>query len=41
MTEDDFGYGEFFDRGGQIAARKQFGRELSALLDELNAALVW
>jgi len=40
VTEDDFGYGEFFDRGGQIAARKQFGRALPALLDELNAALV-
>jgi type I restriction enzyme, R subunit len=40
MTEDDFGIGEFFDRGGQIAARKQFGRVLPALLDELNAALV-
>jgi type I restriction enzyme R subunit len=40
MTLDDFGYGELFDRGGQLAARKQFGRELPALLDELNAVLV-
>jgi type I restriction enzyme R subunit len=40
MTADDFDIGEFFDRGGQIAARKQFGRALPALLDELNAALV-
>ena len=40
MTEDDFDIGEFFDRGGQIAARKQFGRALPALLDEMNAALV-
>ena len=40
MTADDFDYGEFFDRGGRIAARKQFGRGLPALLDELNAALV-
>ncbi len=40
MAEDDFGYGEFFGRGGQIAARKQFGRGLPALLDELNAVLV-
>ena len=29
MTEDDFDIGEFFDRGGQIAARKQFGRALA------------
>ena len=40
MTADDFDIGEFFDRGGQIAARKQFGRALPALLDELNAVLV-
>ena len=40
MTADDFDYGELFDRGGQIAARKQFGRELPALLDEMNAVLV-
>ena len=40
MTEDDFDIGEFFDRGGQMAARKQFGRALPALLDELNAELV-
>ncbi len=40
MTEDDFDIGEFFDRGGQIAARKQFGRALPALLDELNTVLV-
>ena len=40
MGTDDFDYGEFFDRGGQIAARKQFGRGLPSLLDELNAALV-
>jgi type I restriction enzyme R subunit len=40
MTLDDFGYGELFDRGGQLAARKQFGRELPALLEELNAVLV-
>ena len=29
MTADDFDIGEFFDRGGQIVARKQFGRELA------------
>jgi type I restriction enzyme R subunit len=40
MTADDFDIGEFFDRGGQLAARRQFGRALPALLDELNAALV-
>ena len=40
MTADDFDYGEFFDRGGRIAARKQFGRALPTLLDELNAVLV-
>ena len=40
MTLDDFDYGELFDRGGRIAARKQFGPKLPALLDELNAVLV-
>jgi type I restriction enzyme R subunit len=40
MTMDDFDYGELFDRGGRIAARKQFGPKLPALLDELNAVLV-
>ena len=40
MTPDDFDLGEFFDRGGQLAARKQFGRSLPSLLEELNAVLV-
>ena len=40
MTADDFDYGDFFDRGGQLTARKQFGPKLPALLDELNAVLV-
>jgi type I restriction enzyme R subunit len=40
VTADDFGYGELFQRGGWIAARKVFGEELPALLDEMNETLV-
>ncbi len=30
MTLDDFDYGEFFDKGGRLGAKKQFGREAAA-----------
>ena len=40
MTADDFDYGEFFDRGGRIAARQAVRPRVPALLDELNAVLV-
>jgi type I restriction enzyme R subunit len=36
---DDFQYGELFSRGGWIAARRMFGVELPALLEELNETL--
>lgn len=39
VTADDFGYGELFQRGGWIAARRLFGAELPALLEEMNEAL--
>lgn len=39
VTADDFGYGELFQRGGWIAARRLFGPNLPALLEELNEAL--
>jgi type I restriction enzyme R subunit len=38
-TMDDFQQGELFERGGWIAARRLFGAELPALIDELNDAL--
>jgi type I restriction enzyme R subunit len=40
MTADDFDCGELFQRGGWIAARRLFGSELPALLEELNETLV-
>jgi len=40
IGEDDLGGGEFFARGGQFRARKEFGPDLGVLLDELNTALV-
>ena len=36
---EDFDYGEFFNRGGQVAALRAFGPQLPALLDELNTRL--
>jgi type I restriction enzyme R subunit len=39
IAPDDFDYGEFFDKGGRIAAARLFGKTLPALLDELNSAL--
>jgi type I restriction enzyme R subunit len=40
VTPDDFQVGEMRDPGGWIAARRLFGDELPALLDELNEVLV-
>jgi hypothetical protein len=31
--------GEFYNKGGQFAARKLFGESLPGLLDELNVVL--
>ena len=36
---DDFDYGEFFNRGGRLAAARTFGLLFPALLDELNEKL--
>ena len=36
---EDFNYGEFFNRGGQVAALRAFGPQLKDLLDELNQVL--
>ncbi len=36
---EDFNYGEFFNRGGQVAALRTFGPQLKSLLDELNERL--
>lgn len=39
ITPEDFEYGEFFNRGGRVAATRAFGVELPALLRELNSEL--
>lgn len=39
VTVSDLEYGEFFNDGGRVRAMQLFGRDLPALLDELNAAL--
>jgi type I restriction enzyme, R subunit len=39
IQAEDLNVGEFFNRGGQVAAVREFGRELPALLDELNSVL--
>jgi hypothetical protein len=40
MTPDDFEYGEFFNRGGPVAAVQALGRDWPTLLEELNTELV-
>lgn len=39
VRPDDLTVGEFYNKGGQFAARKLFGEALPAILDELNAVL--
>ncbi len=39
VSAQDFQYGELFNRGGWFAAKRVFGEELPALLDEMNEAL--
>ena len=39
VAPDDFEYGDFFNRGGPVAAARAFGRDWPALLDELNTEL--
>ncbi len=39
IRADDFNYGEFFNRGGQVAALRVFGTGLKDLLNELNERL--
>jgi hypothetical protein len=39
ISPEDFNYGEFFNRGGQVKVIQLFGTELSPLLEELNRAL--
>jgi type I restriction enzyme R subunit len=36
---EDFNYGEFFNRGGQVGAMRVFGTRLNDLLNELNQVL--
>ena len=36
---EDFNYGEFFNRGGQVGAMRVFGVQLNDLLNELNQVL--
>ncbi len=40
VSVEAFDVGEFYNKGGRIAAMKLFGKELPELLDELNEALV-
>ena len=39
ISAEDLNASPFFEKGGQVAAAKTFGRELPVLLDELNQAL--
>ena len=39
LRPEDLSMGEFYNKGGQFAAARVFGKQLPALLDELNAAL--
>ncbi len=39
ITPEDFNTGEFFNKGGLVAAKRLFGQELPSILDELNTAL--
>lgn len=39
VRPDDLAVGEFYNKGGQFAARKLFGESLPGLLDELNLVL--
>jgi hypothetical protein len=39
VRPEDLSVGEFYNKGGQFAARKLFGEALPRLLDELNAGL--
>ena len=40
VSLDDFDYGQFHDRGGRVGAMRVFGRQVGALLSELNEVLV-
>jgi hypothetical protein len=39
ISAGDLNASPFFEKGGQVAAVKTFGKELPVLLDELNQAL--
>jgi len=39
IRAEDFNYGEFFNRGGQITAMRVFGTKFPELLNELNQVL--
>jgi type I restriction enzyme R subunit len=39
VSAEDLNASPFFEKGGQVAAVKTFGKDLPALLDELNQAL--
>jgi type I restriction enzyme R subunit len=40
MSIEDLNYGEFFNRGGQVAAVKLFGIELQTLIENMNSDIV-
>lgn len=40
IRPEDFNYGEFFNRGGQVAALRMLGPQMPNLLQELNRELV-
>ncbi|HXF64941.1 MAG TPA: type I restriction-modification enzyme R subunit C-terminal domain-containing protein, partial [Caldilineaceae bacterium] len=39
VTPEDFDYGEFFERGGRLAAMRALGREWLNILEEINRTL--
>jgi type I restriction enzyme R subunit len=39
ISTQDFDYGEFFNKGGQVAAIRLFGADLPSILEELNNQL--
>jgi len=39
VRPDDLAVGEFYNKGGQFAAARVFGKDLNAILDELNTVL--
>jgi type I restriction enzyme R subunit len=40
VSPEDLDYGEFYQRGGRLGLKRQFGQEWASLLSDVNAALV-